>query len=424
MRRPEEVIMQRYDVADALAGVRPAAYAQSQIEHFVEQLRGAGYALLSTRQYVQAAAHLGRWMHARSISWQQLTDSMVSTFARHRCTCPEADGCGQRLSRRYVSRVHRFVEHLRAGGLVPASRPLTPPIPEALNGFQEWLRRHRGLAVSTITRYQMLVAKMLPALGADPAGYNAALIRRVFLAQVRGLSRGYAKCFVPALRAFLRFLAVEGRCRPYLDRAVPTLPEWRLSALPRYIESADVERVIGACDLRKSCGIRDRAVLLLLARLGLRAGDIVAMTLDDIDWNAGTVRVRAKSRREFRLPLPQEVGDAILEYLACARPTTPIRRVFLCTNAPIRPFATMASVSDIVRLALARAGIRNPPSKGAHLLRHSAATTMLRAGVSVDAIATVLRHASTDMTAHYAKVDLALLHTVAQPWPEVSDVDR
>jgi integrase/recombinase XerD len=259
--------MQRYDVADALAGVRPAACAQSHIEHFVEQLSGAGYALLSTRQYVQAAAHLGRWIEVRSISWPQLTDSALSTFARHRCTCPEADGRGQKLSRRYVRRIYRFVEHLRARGLVPASRHLTPPIPEALTGFQDWLRRHRGLAVCTITRYQMLVAKMLPALGEDPAAYNAALIRRVFLAQVRDLSRGYAKCFVPALRAYLRFLAVEGRCRPYLDRAVPTLPEWRLAALPRYIESADVERVIGACDLRKSCGIRDRAVLLLLARL-------------------------------------------------------------------------------------------------------------------------------------------------------------
>jgi site-specific recombinase XerD len=147
------------------------------------------------------------------------------------------------------------------------------------------------------------------------------------------------------------------------------------------------------------------------------------MTLDDLDWHAGTVRVRAKSRQEFRLPLPQEVGDALLAYLADARPTTTIRRVFLCANAPVRPFATLATVSDIVRLALLRAGIRNPPSKGAHLLRHSAATTMLRAGASLDTIATVLRHASTDTTAHYAKVDLALLSTVAQPWPEVSHVD-
>jgi integrase len=417
-------MMQRYDVADALAGVRPAGCVQPHIRHFVEHLRGAGYALLSTRQYIQGAAHLGRWMQVRGMALHDLTDSVVSAFARHRCTCREADGRGHRLSRTYVARVQRFVEHLRAQGLVAVSRPLTQPTPAPLNGFREWLRRHRGLAPCTINRYELLVAKMLPGLGEDPTHYDAAGVRRVVLAQIRSLSRGYAKCFVAALRAFLRFLAVEGRCRPYLDQAVPILPEWRLSALPRYLESADVERVIAACDLRKPSGIRDRAVLLLLARLGLRAGDIVGMNLDDLDWQSATVRVRAKSRTDVRLPLPQDAGDAILAYLMRARPITPITRVFLCTNAPIRPLPTTASVSDIVRLALRRAGIRNPPSKGAHLLRHSAATAMLRAGASLDTIATVLRHASPDMTAHYAKVDLELLKMVAQPWPEVSHVDR
>jgi integrase len=143
------------------------------------------------------------------------------------------------------------------------------------------------------------------------------------------------------------------------------------------------------------------------------------MKLDDLDWKAGTVRVRAKGRKEIRLPLPQDVGDAILDYLARARPTTDIAHVFLCANAPLRPFPTTVTVSDIVRLALRRARITNPPSRGAHLLRHSAATAMLRAGASLDAIATVLRHESTDTTAHYAKVDVALLRRVAQPWPEV-----
>jgi site-specific recombinase XerD len=136
------------------------------------------------------------------------------------------------------------------------------------------------------------------------------------------------------------------------------------------------------------------------------------------------VRVRAKSRKEVRLPLPQDVGDAVLDYLARGRPTTDITRVFLCANAPVRPFPTTVPVSDIVRLALRRAGITNPPSRGAHLLRHSAATAMLRSGASLDAIATVLRHESTDTTAHYAKVDVALLGSVTQPWPEVPNAER
>lgn len=232
------------------------------------------------------------------------------------------------------------------------------------------------------------------------------------------LNRGYAKTYVVALRAFLRFLAAQGRCRPDLDRAVPAVPEWKLAALPRYLEAEDIERVIDSCDLSKPHGVRDRAILLLLARLGLRAGDITAMRLADLDWDAGTVRVLGKGRREVRLPLPQEAGEALIAYLMNVRPQAGTDHVFLCSNAPVRPFATSASVSDVVRLALQRAGIATPPSKGAHLLRHSAATGMLRSGASMDVIATVLRHQSSDSTAYYAKIDTELLGVITQPWPE------
>ena len=221
----------------------------------------------------------------------------------------------------------------------------------------------------------------------------------------------------PCVPAFSR---CAGRCRSHLDRAVPIVPEWKLSALPRYLETDDVERVIASCDLSKPCGVRDRAILLLLARLGLRAGDITAMRLDDLDWHAGTVRVRGKAHKEVRLPLPQDAGDALIEYLVKARPRVDTDRVFLCVNAPVRPFATSASVSDIVRFALQRAGIQNPPSKVLTLLRHSAATAMLRSGASLELVATVLRHKSSDMTAHYAKVHIELLREIAQPWPEES----
>ena len=160
----------------------------------------------------------------------------------------------------------------------------------------------------------------------------------------------------------------------------------------------------------------DHAILLLLSRLGLRAGDIVAMKLDDVDWRCGTLRVQGKSHREALLPLPQHVGDARLAYLERGRPRSEGTRMFLTVVAPTRPFASSSAVSDIVRFALARAGVRNPPSRGAHLLRHSAATAMLRAGSSLT-IATVLRHRSPETTAHYAKVDVAMLQQNAQPWP-------
>ena len=159
-------------------------------------------------------------------------------------------------------------------------------------------------------------------------------------------------------------------------------------------------------------------MLLLLARLGLRASDILLMRLTDLDWGAGTLKVRGKSRKEVLLPLPQDAGDAVLRYLTDARPRTASDRVFLCANAPVRPLANSATVSSIVMLALRRAGVTDAPSRGAHLFRHSAATAMIRSGVDPHAIATILRHESGDMTAYYAKVDLALLHQIAQPWPE------
>ena len=178
-----------------------------------------------------------------------------------------------------------------------------------------------------------------------------------------------------------------------------------------------MERLIASCDLTTSTGIRDKAVLFLLVRLGLRAGDILGMRLDDVAWDEGTLRVRGKGRREVRLPLPQDAGDALLQYLENARPPSDDNRIFLRSKAPFRPFAGGSVVSHIVHLALQRAGIKDAPSQGANLLRHSAATAMLRAGATLDAVATVLRHRSANMTAHYAKVDIRMLERVAQPWP-------
>jgi integrase len=220
-----------------------------------------------------------------------------------------------------------------------------------------------------------------------------------------------------ALRGYLRFLAATGVCRLSLDHAVPIIPQWRLSALPRFLPGGAVEQVIASCDLTKPHGVRDRAILLLLARLGLRAGDVLMMRLSDIAWDEGMIRVRGKGRREIRLPLPQDAGDALLDYLSRGRPSADADRIFLRSRAPYRPFRDSSVISSIVRLALKRADILDAPSRGANLLRHSAATSMLRAGATLDAVGTVLRHRSIDMTAHYAKVDVTMLQLIAQPWP-------
>jgi site-specific recombinase XerD len=225
------------------------------------------------------------------------------------------------------------------------------------------------------------------------------------------------KSNVTALRSYLRYLITQGQCLPSLDQAVPSVAHWKNSNLPKFLPAAKVETLINSCDTTTATGIRDRAILLLLARLGLRAGDIMALRIDDINWQHGSLRVCGKGRREANLPLPQEVGDALLKYLTDTRPDVPIAQVFLCSWAPHRPFADSHTVSSIVSRALARAGINDAPSRGAHLLRHSAATTLLRAGTPLAAIGAVLRHRSIDTTAQYAKVDVPSLERIAQPWP-------
>jgi len=269
-----------------------------------------------------------------------------------------------------------------------------------------------------VAGYEHWLRQLLRSLGEDPAHYTARNVRDAIRIEAQRRSHSVTNGMVTALRSYLRFLTANGLCQPDLDAAVPTIPHWRLSALPRYLEASDVERVIDSCDRRGAIGLRDRAILLLLARLGLRAGDIVGMRLDDLNWEHGLLRVRGKSRREVQLPLPQENGDALLAYIERARPPLSVEQVFLCAQAPYRPFTTTPVVSAIVAAALRRAGITAAPSRGAHLLRHSAATAMLRGGSSLDTIASVLRHRSPDTTAHYAKVDLAMLAPLAQPWPE------
>jgi integrase len=221
-----------------------------------------------------------------------------------------------------------------------------------------------------------------------------------------------------AMRVFLRYLDAYGACRPGLEGAVPTIAGWRLASLPRYLSSADVDRLIATCDQSTLSGARNRAILLLLARLGLRAGDVAALRLEDFNWGSGTLDVSGKSRRATRLPLPQEVGDAVLTYLPLRVPKDSTDRVFLRLSPPRGAIAS-ATVSSVVSRAIHVAGI-DAPARGAHLLRHSAAAELLRQGASLDQIQLVLRHRDPETTRLYAKVDIVSLRRIAQPWPEVT----
>ena len=384
---------------------------------YATHLTGLGYAALTIKGCTDSARHLGAWLALSGIAVSALDGHVLERFARHRCRCG-GNRVSDRLSTKYVNRARRFARFLGRLGLVTVPASEAPVIDPSVARFGEWLRRHRGLSERTIARHVRMVSRLLPGLGADPHAYDAACVRAVILGESARCSGAYVKTMAMALRGYLRFLAARGECRPGLDHAVPPTPAWRLSAMPRYLPADDVARLIEGCDLSRAHGIRDRAILLLLARLGLRAHDVGAMEIGDVDWRASMIRVRGKRRREVRLPLPQEAGDALLAYIERARPPVDEPRIFLRSAAPFVPFASSSVVSTIVRSALRRAGITDAPSQGAHLLRHSAATAMLRAGATLETIGTVLRHESPDTTAHYAKVDVATLRLIAQPWPE------
>jgi site-specific recombinase XerD len=224
-----------------------------------------------------------------------------------------------------------------------------------------------------------------------------------------------------ALRALCRFLFQTGEIAVDLSATVPTVPAWRLATLPRSLAADDVERLLTACDRQTPTGRRDYAILLLLARLGVRAGEVVALELDDLHWRTGEITIRGrKGLRHERFPLPEDVGDALATYVR-DRPPSETRRVFLCMRAPRRSFRGPGAVTTIVRRALARADL-HPAVRGAHLLRHSLATQMLRHGASFVEIGAVLRHRAAGATEIYAKVDLESLRLVVQPWPDAGGV--
>lgn len=384
---------------------------------FAAELGSQRHTALTISGYTACARHFAAWRTINNIGLDEVNDEALDRFMEHRCRCggyrePMA------LSRKYMKRVRRFMLFLAGHGVIAAlcesaDDAIDPHVAE----FQEWLLRHRGICSRTIARHGRMVMRLLPALGRDPRAYDAATIRKAILPQAQNCSAAYTKTMTTALRGYLRFLAAADLCPPGLEHAVPLVPQWRLSSLPRYLPPAQVEQVIASCDLRGELGIRDRAILLLLARLGLRAGDILEMRLEDIDWLSGTLRVKGKGRRETRLPLPQDAGDAVLNYLNKTRPLVDGDRLFMTSIAPFRPFSSSTTISHIVDFALKRAAIDDPPSRGANLLRHSAATNMLRGGATLQSVGAVLRHRSLETTAHYAKVDVNMLAQITQPWP-------
>ncbi|PIE15724.1 MAG: integrase [Proteobacteria bacterium] len=286
------------------------------------------------------------------------------------------------------------------------------------------MRRQRGSSDWMLRAYSRPVRGLIDRLGEDPAQYGAQAIRRAVLEMASGHGASKAQQVATATRMYLGFLAVTGRCSPHLADAVPRVARWSQTTLPKHLPAEEVDKLIASCDSATTrTRLRDRAILLLLARLGLRADDVMSLRLGDIDWAEASFQVCGKGRREGRLPLPQDVGDAILGYLKEGRPRVSYDHVFLTARAPWRPIGNSSTVANVVGRAIERTGVQ-APSRGSHLLRHSAATTMLRQGATLPAIGAVLRHRTLETTQQYPRVDGALLSQVAQPWPESAALDE
>jgi site-specific recombinase XerD len=380
------------------------------LRYWRELLR-LGYAQLSAANLLRVAAHFSRWLEARSCGIGDITDERIAAFMRHRRRL----GYTQFLSERAVQPLLRL---LRAAGLVPTPAPImaASAVDRLIEDYVVYLARERGLAPSTMRGYGDFARRFI---AERPAGarlkwkqLKPAEIAAFVLREARRWSVGQVKNEVSALRSLLRYLHVTGRLPRDLADCVPAVAGWRLSGLPKALEPDQVQRVLETCDLGSPIGRRDAAMIRLLVRLGLRAGDVAALTLDDLDWRAGEITLRGKGGRESHLPLPRDVGHALVAYVRSGRPRTSSRRVFIGSRAPYMPLSAHGVVGA-VGCALRRAGIAG----GAHLLRHTAATQMLHGGASLPEIGHVLRHRHLDTTAIYAKVDFAALRTLAQPWP-------
>ena len=385
------------------------------VDGFAEWLHEQGYSRGIVRSHLCTGQHLGVWMTTERLSLQQLDEAALAAFGRHSpgCRCLRRDS---RVDEADVVGARLWLRFLRERGVIaqPSSVEMTEH-PVLVRQFDTWMHEQRGVTASTLVCYRRVILKLVGELG-EPEGYTAVSLRQFVLGRAALHGRDQAKTVVTAVRMFLRFLASQGLCDPWLIEAIPTIAHWRLSSLPVYLAPEEVERLLRTPDQTTVKGRRNRAILLLLARLGLRAGDVAGLRLGDLDWEAGVLLVTGKSRRAERLPLPQEVGDAILAYL----PDRPVGmaddHVFFCLQAPHRPIRFSSSISAVVDRAARQAGI-TPPRGGAHVLRHSFATTMLRRGMPLAVLGALLRHRGEDTTAHYAKVDVAALRQVVRPWP-------
>lgn len=381
---------------------------------FVVELVERGYRPRSVSGQLELMAHLSRWLVEQGVEPDGLTPGMAERFLEVR---REGDG-----SLRSWRALDPLVGYLRGLGVVSKlAASADSPADRLLAEYRDYLLRERALTAGSVAHWER-VARLFLAERSDPLEdalrrLSAGEVTEFVVAQCGsgGRSGPTAKILTSGLRSLLRFLHLTGRVPVPLAQAVPSAAGWRLSSLPRALEAEQVQQLLESCDCSTVIGRRDLAILLLLARLGLRACEVARLRLDDIDWRAGELTIRGKGSTTERLPLPHDIGEALVSYLRDGRPKAEFREVFVSAYAPLRPLSPSAVVG-VVGYACDRAGMERV---GPHRLRHTLASDLLRAGTPLAQIAPILRHASVATTAIYAKVDREALRALARPWPIV-----
>jgi site-specific recombinase XerD len=396
--------------ARAIARHRAGVFG-AYIDSFAASLGARGYTWHSVRIAVWAVGRLGRWLDGRGLPITAVSEKTIVDFrATQRQPSWHQHGGDAVL--------HLLLSQLRSAGVTPEAVP--PPEPSAADQlaaeFATYLLDERSLSETTAVNYCPEARRLL----SDKFGTGPIDLAKLCVADLHAFVARHARDYCArrmqlmlcALRSFLRFLYVRGDIPARLDPHVPTAPSWRKTQLPKYLSDDEIARVLASCDRRKPIGQRDYAILLLLARLGLRAGEVVSLELNDIRWEAGEVSVCGKGGQRKRFPLFDDVGEALAAYLKNVRRNCDSRRVFLRAKAPYRGLGSSSTLDTIVEQALLRAGL-DPPMKGAHLFRHSLATKMLRHGATLTEIGQILHHTNPDTTSIYAKVDISGLRALA-----------
>ncbi len=391
---------------------RQAGPLGREVEGYRGWLAQRGYTEQTVRNMLQYLGHLGRWLQVRGLNVSDLDEQRMAAFLADR----QVGGRPRVLGPRSMQ---PLLTYLRETGAAPLAAASAAPLDVLLEQYWSWMLRERGLAQSTMVRYERTARRFLQEQAVRdgvlaPAVLTGADVNAFLLRECARVSAGSAKGRVAELRSVLRFLYLQGGTPRRLGTAVPPVGGWRLAALPPpAMSAAQVQHLLDSVSCDSVRGARDFAILLLVARLGLRSIEVARLELGDVDWRAGELVVRGKARRQDRLPLPDEVGQALVAYLSGRRNPHGARHLFLMCRAPRGPIQADL-VSDVMKRACLQAGV---PQVGPHRLRHALAGEMLRQGAGLVAISQVLRHQDLATTAVYAKVDLVALRKVARPWP-------